>query len=71
MNRSELPLKGPVLPVNRDTLMADTAADFATQRNRMIDVQIARRGVRDRRLLDAMRQVPREQFVGSGYDEFA
>ena len=51
--------------------MADTAADFATQRNRMIDVQIARRGVRDRRLLDAMRQVPREQFVGSGYDEFA
>src|SRR3954470_494014 len=40
-------------------------------RNRMVDVQIARRGVRDRHVLDAMRRVPREAFVEPGYDEFA
>src|SRR5436190_12392967 len=40
-------------------------------RDRMIDVQIARRGVRDRHVLDAMRRVPREAFVESGFEEFA
>lgn len=37
----------------------------------MVDVQLARRGIRDRRVLDAMRQVPRERFVESGFEEFA
>ena len=32
-------------------------------RARMVDVQIAGRGVRDRSVLDAMRRVPREAFV--------
>src|SRR3979411_1291260 len=41
------------------------------ERNRMVDVQIARRGVRDRDVLDAMRRVPREAFVESGFEEFA
>lgn len=45
--------------------------DFSAARARMVDVQIARRGVRDRRVLDAMRQVPREAFVETGYEEFA
>src|SRR6056297_2963630 len=36
-------------------------------RNRMVDVQIARRGVRGGHVLDAMRRVPREAFVASGY----
>src|SRR3989440_6848653 len=40
-------------------------------RNRMVDVQIARRGVRDRQVLDAMRRVPREAFVEPGFEEFA
>src|SRR2546421_7628707 len=40
-------------------------------RNRMVDVQIARRGVRDRLVLEAMRRVPREAFIESGYEEFA
>src|SRR6266513_2122906 len=40
-------------------------------RNRMVDVQIARRGVRDRHVLDAMRRVPREAFVEPGFEEFA
>ena len=37
----------------------------------MVDVQIAGRGIRDSRVLAAMRQVPREAFVDSGFEEFA
>ena len=37
----------------------------------MVDVQIARRGVRDRHVLDAMRHVPRDAFVEAGFEEFA
>src|SRR5438067_5185841 len=40
-------------------------------RDRMVDVQIARRGVRARHVLDAMRRVPREAFVEPGFEEFA
>src|SRR2546430_5328757 len=40
-------------------------------RNRMVDVQIARRGVRDEYVLDAMRRVPRDAFVEPGFEEFA
>ena len=38
-------------------------ADFEKQRLRMVADQIAARGVRDRRVLDAMQKVPREVFV--------
>ncbi len=37
----------------------------------MVRDQIAARGVRDERVLDAMRSVPREQFVDAGMAEFA
>jgi protein-L-isoaspartate(D-aspartate) O-methyltransferase len=37
----------------------------------MVETQIAGRGIRDRLILDAMRSVPREAFVGSGFEEFA
>ena len=40
-------------------------------RDRLVDVQIVRRGVRDRHVLDAMRRVPREAFVEPGFEEFA
>jgi len=39
------------------------AADFATQRERMVEKQIAARGVSDARVLAAMGKVPREEFV--------
>jgi protein-L-isoaspartate(D-aspartate) O-methyltransferase len=45
--------------------------DLSRARNRMVDVQIARRGVRAPHVLDAMRQVPREAFVEPGFEEFA
>jgi len=37
----------------------------------MVDLQIAQRGIRDERLLAAMRRVPREVFVDAGLEEFA
>ena len=46
-------------------------ADYARRREQMVDVQIARRGVRDEHVLAAMREVPRERFVGEGMAEFA
>ncbi|MFU0506109.1 protein-L-isoaspartate(D-aspartate) O-methyltransferase [Pseudaminobacter sp. NGMCC 1.201702] len=45
--------------------------DFAHARERMVDIQLARRGIGDRHVLDAMRRVPREAFVESGFEEFA
>jgi protein-L-isoaspartate(D-aspartate) O-methyltransferase len=44
---------------------------FERARKQMIKAQIARRGVRDPRVLAAMTEVPREAFVGSGLQEFA
>jgi protein-L-isoaspartate(D-aspartate) O-methyltransferase len=46
-------------------------ASFASQRDRMVDTQLASRGIRDARVLDAMRKVPRERFVSDGLEEFA
>src|SRR3954471_2352647 len=46
-------------------------SNFSRERDRMVDVQIARRGVRDRHILDAMRRVPRDAFVEHGFEEFA
>jgi protein-L-isoaspartate(D-aspartate) O-methyltransferase len=46
-------------------------ADRTRERQRMVDVHIAGRGVRYRRVLDAMRTVPREVFVEPGLEEFA
>jgi hypothetical protein len=40
-------------------------------RDRMVDLQIAARGVRDRYVLEAMRRVPRDAFVEPGFEEFA
>lgn len=38
---------------------------YASRRSRMVETQIVARGVRDPRVLDAMRQVPRHLFVGA------
>ena len=37
----------------------------------MVEMQIASRGVRDDRVLDAMRTVPREAFIEASMREFA
>src|SRR3954464_4483251 len=45
--------------------------DLSHARDRMVEIQIAGRGVRDRGVLEAMRAVPREAFVEAGFEEFA
>ena len=45
--------------------------DATTLRAGMVERQIAARGVRDRRVLQAMREVPRERFVGELYQDRA
>jgi protein-L-isoaspartate(D-aspartate) O-methyltransferase len=45
--------------------------DYEHARNRMVEAHIARRGVRDERVISALRRVPREGFVDEGYEEFA
>jgi protein-L-isoaspartate(D-aspartate) O-methyltransferase len=39
------------------------AADFAAQRQRMVEQQLKPRGIKDQRVLAAMAKVPREEFV--------
>jgi protein-L-isoaspartate(D-aspartate) O-methyltransferase len=48
-----------------------TEADFAARRNVMVTKQIENRGIRDPRLLAAMRHVPRHEFVPEEYRESA
>lgn len=48
--------------------------DFVAAREKMVERQVAARGISDRRLLDAMRTVPREAFVpehlrGSAFED--
>jgi protein-L-isoaspartate(D-aspartate) O-methyltransferase len=45
--------------------------DYARQRERMVRMQIAGRGLRGTRMLAAFREVPREAFVDPGLEEFA
>src|SRR3954452_7700583 len=40
-----------------------TVADFAAQRQRMVEQQLKPRGIKDERVLAAMAKVPREEFV--------
>jgi protein-L-isoaspartate(D-aspartate) O-methyltransferase len=37
--------------------------DWAAERRNMVDAQLIRRGIRDERVLAAMREIPREEFV--------
>ena len=48
-----------------------TVRDFKVLRARMVESQVAGRGIQDRRVLDAMRLVPREAFVRPGFKPFA
>jgi len=46
-------------------------ADFAREREAMVERQLRRRGITDQRILDAFLAVPREAFVGAGYAHLA
>lgn len=51
--------------------MTGRVPDYGELRDRMVDTQLAARGIRDSRVLQAMRTVPRERFVRAGLEEFA
>jgi protein-L-isoaspartate(D-aspartate) O-methyltransferase len=44
---------------------AAPVADFAAQRQRMVDQQLKTRGIKNERVLSAMAKVPREEFVSA------
>jgi protein-L-isoaspartate(D-aspartate) O-methyltransferase len=44
--------------------MGTTSIDFAGEREAMVERQLQRRGISERKILDAFRAVPREKFVG-------
>lgn len=44
---------------------------FAVERQRMVEIQLRARGIRDQRLLDAMATIPRHEFVESRYRDQA
>ena len=46
--------------------METLTADFAREREAMVERQLRRRGITDQRILDAFLAVPREAFVGAG-----
>ena len=52
-------------------MSSTTALDFESLRQEMVDRQIAARDVRDERVLEALRTVPREAFVPERLAEFA
>ncbi len=49
---------------DKETIMEE--ASFARQRKRMVEEQIAHRGVTDKRVLDAMEAAPRHLFIPEG-----
>ena len=52
-------------------LLPNGMGDVAAQRDRMVERQVAARGVRDPAVLAAMRSVPRERFLPPDLEEFA
>jgi protein-L-isoaspartate(D-aspartate) O-methyltransferase len=51
--------------------MARCTTDFAAEREAMVERQLRRRGITDRRILDAFLCVPREAFVDAQYAHLA
>ena len=44
-----------------------TSREYTRLRSRMVDEQLVKRGINDRRVLDAMRAMPRHQFVNEEF----
>jgi len=52
-------------------LMLAGTDNYAISRERMVEEQIVKRGITDEKVLDAMRRVPREEFVPDKYKPHA
>ena len=51
--------------------MAATMTDYSRQREEMVERQLNRRGIREQYILNAFRDVPREQFISQDYRHLA
>jgi protein-L-isoaspartate(D-aspartate) O-methyltransferase len=51
--------------------MAETMTDFTAEREAMVERQIESRGIRDPKILEAFRAVPREEFLSEEYRDLA
>src|SRR5437868_1365579 len=51
--------------------MATMMADYAAEREAMVERQLRRRGITEPAILDAFRAVPREAFIGDEYAHLA
>ena len=51
--------------------MAQSITDFAREREEMVERQIERRGIRDPKILEAFRAVPREEFLAEEHRDLA
>jgi len=51
--------------------MAETRTDYSRERDAMVERQIRGRGIKDERILEAFRTVPREVFIGEDYAAMA
>ena len=57
---------GGVLP-----LLAQSRSEFESRRNRMVDEEIVAAGVRNERVIEAMRITPRHEFVATNQRQYA
>ncbi len=51
--------------------MVDTLTNYAAEREAMVERQIESRGIRDPKILEAFREVPREEFLAKEYADLA
>ncbi|WP_307794559.1 protein-L-isoaspartate(D-aspartate) O-methyltransferase [Leifsonia sp. TF02-11] len=61
----------PSGPAGRGGSIGLTNREYAAERERMVEEQLVRRGIEDQRVLDAMRRVPRHEFVPEGSERYA
>ena len=51
--------------------MAATMTDYSAEREAMVERQLKRRGIGEKHILDAFREVPREAFLSPGHEHLA
>lgn len=59
--------RGDISIVNGKEAKSSSEEDYAQQREMMVEQQIVARGVKNKKVLDAMSSVPRHLFVPEGY----
>src|SRR3989338_18127 len=61
----------PILMLKGQKIRAERRDPYEVARRRMVAEQLERRGVRNKRVLEAMKRVPRHEFVATGFEKQA